>query len=337
MIKADLYRQYRTLLAEGIIPFWLTHGVDKEYGGVLSCMQEDGAVLSDDKYVWSQARFVWTLAALYNRFEARPEFLVRSRSAIDFLVANARDVNGAYRLARDGRVLEGPISIYSDCFVVYGISEYCRAMPDERLLKLARETFKIICRRVEEPDFHETAPYQLLPDRRNHGVPMILTEVANELAQTTGDPDVESAADEYASRVMNRFVRPERKLLLEFLTRNYEELPPHEGTFVMPGHAIESMWFVLHWAHRRGDREMIRRASEVMRWHLEVAGMRSLRSVPWHRRQAEHRSCRIPTKSSGGRIRRRSGLLLAHELTGQAWCSEWYQRVHDWSRSFSNA
>lgn len=24
-------------------------------------------------------------------------------------------------------------------------------------------------------------------------------------------------------------------------------------------------------------------------------------------------------------------LLLAHELTGERWCAEWYERVHDWS------
>ena len=36
-------------------------------------MSEDGQVLSGDKFIWSQARSVWTFSALYNRIEPRPE------------------------------------------------------------------------------------------------------------------------------------------------------------------------------------------------------------------------------------------------------------------------
>ena len=44
---------------------------------------------------------------------------------------------------------------------------------------------------------------------------MILTEVTGE--------------DRYPRLVMDRFVRPQRRVLLEFLTRDYEELPGSEG------------------------------------------------------------------------------------------------------------
>ena len=152
-------------------------------------MSEDGAIVSTDKYTWSQARFVWTLSALYNRFERRPEFLEHARRTIDFLLSHARDEQGRfiYRTTREGEPLEGAISIYADCFVIYGISEYCRAVRDEGLLDIARAIFDRVSRRVEQPDFGEVAPYVLGPDRRTHGISMILTEVADELAQTTGD------------------------------------------------------------------------------------------------------------------------------------------------------
>jgi len=249
----------------------MRQGVDREYGGVLSCMTEDGGLISSEKYIWSQARFVWVCSALYNRVEPRPEFLECARATIDFLLAHARDEHGrwVYHTTREGQVVEGAISIYSDCFVVYGLSEYLRAVRDQRLLATAVETFEHIRRRVEEPGFSETAPDALPPNRRNYGVPMILTEVSSELAQTTGDPAIEAAADEYAHRVMGHFVRPERQCVVEFLDRDYNELPPPEGTFVVPGHAIESMWFVLHWAVRRRRPDMIRRAVEVIRWHIE--------------------------------------------------------------------
>jgi N-acylglucosamine 2-epimerase len=335
MDNASLYRQYRELLLDGIVPFWARHGVDAEHGGVLSCMQEDGTRLSTEKYIWSQARWVWVCAALYNRIEKRPEFLAWARATIDFLLRHGRDEQQrwVYRTTREGRVLEGATSIYSDCFVVYGLSEYCRAVPDPELLGLARSTFASICQRIEAPGFAETAPYLLPPNRRNHGVPMILTSVASELARTTGDAAIESAADDYAARVMRHFVRPQRRCLLEFLDRDYREVPAPEGTFVMPGHAIESMWFVVHHALRRNDQATIRRAVEVMRWHLELGwdkehgGLLLGVDAEGHPPFMPH----AETKLWWPHTEALYALLLARSLTQEPWCDEWYKRLHEWS------
>ena len=62
------------------------------------------------------------------------------------------------------------------------------------LLALARKVFTSVRERIEAADFAETAPYKLPPNRRNHGVPMILTEVARELALTTKDAAIGAAA-----------------------------------------------------------------------------------------------------------------------------------------------
>ena len=114
--------QYRSLLLDGIAPFWLERGIDREYGGVLSCMSDDGQVLSGDKFIWSQARSVWTFSALYNRIEPRPEFLEAAENSVRFLLAHGRDDRGrwVYHTDREGRVLEGATSIYADCFAIYG-------------------------------------------------------------------------------------------------------------------------------------------------------------------------------------------------------------------------
>lgn len=331
----NLLNQYRELLLDGFVPFWKRFGVDEELGGVLSCMKEDGTRVSTDKYMWSQARWVWTCSALYNRIEKRPEFLEWARRTIDFLLAHGRDAQGrwVYRVSREGEPLEGATSIYSDCFVVYGLSEYCRAVPDPKLLAVARSTFDRICRRIEEPDFTETAPYVLPPNRRNHGVPMILTEVAGEFGVTTGDPLVVAAADGFASRVMDRFVRPDRRCILEFLDRDYREVPAPEGTYIMPGHAIESMWFVLHRALAAGDRELIARAAEVMRWHLEKGWDNEYGGI-FLGTDAEDHPPFLPhaeTKIWWPHTEALYGLLLAGRLTGERWCEEWYARVHEWS------
>ena len=333
--RPQMLEEYTTLLEKGIIPFWLHRGLDSQYGGVFSCMQEDGTLISPDKYIWSQARFVWTLSALYNRYRHRPEFLSQARRTIDFLLSRARDEQGrfVFHTTRDGRPLEGATSIFADLFVVYGISEYCRAVPDSHLLEQAVEIFQRICRRLEEPDFHETAPYRLPPGRRPHSIPMMLTEVAGEMAQTTRDSAIGKIADNSAAIVMNHFVRPDRKLLVEYLTSDYQELPGTEGTFVMPGHAIESMWFIMHWARRRGDQEIVKQAAEVIRWHL-AAGWDQEFGGLFLGIDADGKQPFLPNwekKLWWPHTEALYALLLAHDLTGEPWCAEWYERVHRWS------
>lgn len=333
----NLYDQYRKLLLDNVVPFWLRYGIDQKYGGVLSCMRDDGSIASGDKFSWSQARSVWTFSALYNRVERRPEFLAAADNSIRFLLDHGRDKDGkwVYRTDQQGRVIEGATSIYTDCFVVYGFSEYYRAVRDDRVLSIAQGAFERVRRRIDEPDFQETAPYPLPIGWKNHGIPMIMTETTNELALTTGDASLEPLVDDYVRRVMDHFVRPERRVLLEFLTTDYREVPPPAGTFVMPGHAIESMWFVMHVARRRGDQDLIRRAAEVVRWHLELGwdpeygGIFLSRDLEGHEPYLPH----ADKKLWWPHVEAIYATLLAHELTGEPWCLEWFQRVSDWAWS----
>lgn len=337
METSRLYEQYRTLLLDGVVPFWLKHGIDWEQGGVLSCMNDDGSPVSGDKFMWSQARSVWTFAALYNRVEKRPEFLKAAENSVRFLLAHGRDDQGrwVYHTDRAGNMIEGATSIYTDCFAVYGLSEYYRAVKDAEILSTVKKTFDRVRQRIEEPDFTETAPYPLPVGWKNHGVPMIMTETTGELAQTTADKELDSQADAYAARVMDHFVRPNRKVLLEFLTDKYEVLPPNAGTFVMPGHAIESMWFVLRRAQRRGDQSLARRAAEVIRWHLEKGWDQEYGGI-FLGLDAEGREPFLPhadKKLWWPHTEALYALLLAHYLTGEKWCVEWYDKVHEWSFS----
>lgn len=330
-----LKKQFRNLLLNNIVPFWQKYGVDWQYGGVLSCIDDDGSPLSTDKYIWSQARSVWAFSAIYNRIERQPEFLRVAENSVRFLTAHGRDTacRWVYRTDRQGNVLEGATSIYADCFVVYGFSEYLRAHRDEQLLAIAQKTFDRIRLRIEEPDFQETAPYPLPHGWRNHGIAMIMSGVADEFAQTAGDPSLEAVADEYVRRIMDHFVRPERKVIVEFLTRDYQELPPPAGTFVMPGHAIECMWFVLQIGARRGNRALIQRAAEVMLWHLELGwdaefgGIFLSRDIEGHTPYLPHSEMKLWWPHTEAMY----GTLLAYHLTGQVEFLNWYNKVSTWA------
>ena len=59
--------RYRTELLDRVIPFWLSHSLDREHGGYFTCLTREGNVYDTRKYLWLQGRAVWMFSKLYNR------------------------------------------------------------------------------------------------------------------------------------------------------------------------------------------------------------------------------------------------------------------------------
>ena len=67
------------------VEFWLKNGMDKENGGVYTCLDRKGEVYSTDKSVWMQGRCAWTFAWLCANYGVKKEWLDASKSCLDFL------------------------------------------------------------------------------------------------------------------------------------------------------------------------------------------------------------------------------------------------------------
>lgn len=70
----ELLELYRKTLLEDVIPFWLRHAID-ENGGINTCIEDSGRLISRDRWNWSQWRAVWVYSKLYNTIEPRSEWL----------------------------------------------------------------------------------------------------------------------------------------------------------------------------------------------------------------------------------------------------------------------
>ncbi len=328
----DLYR--RTLL-DDVIPWWLRHAIDPD-GGINTCIQDDGRVVSRDRWNWSQWRAVWVFSKLYNAIEPRPEWLRAAQGIHDFVTAHGPLPDGHWPLLLDGdgAVRRGFESIYVDGFAIYGLTELWHATRDDRCLERARRTFEAAERALNGPLPPPAWPYRIEPGRMAHGVSMIFSLACHELARATGDPRVAAAAEVHHRRVLDTFYRKDRNIVLEWLMRDGGEAPPPDGTVCLPGHAIESMWFQIHIARDRGDRAAIDRAVEAIRVHLErgwdpeygglflaidadgrepVAWAHADKKLWWQHTEALYAT------------------LLAYEWCRQPWCLEWHERIRQWS------
>ncbi|MFZ4693891.1 MAG: AGE family epimerase/isomerase [Verrucomicrobiia bacterium] len=332
----ELRSTWRHLLLKDFVPFWLRHGIDREFGGVLSCMRDDGSLLSTDKYMWSQCRAVWSFSAIYNRIEPRADLLQVARTTADFILKHGRDAKGGYAflVSREGNHLQGATSIYTEFFAAYGLGELYRATREKQHLDEALTALRSAMARLKDPAFDAFAPYSK-PEGIEwvHGIPMIGIEVAQEIAEIAPEQDVLAFVDGCLDRVINHHTRPSRRLVLEHLGPGNTEVNTPPGRAVVPGHGIEMAWFVMHQARRRKDAALVRRAVEIVRWLLEAGwdkefggiflGIDADGGTPWWK-HAEKKAWWPHTEAL-------YALLLAHDLTREPWCMEWYWRVHEWS------
>ena len=107
---SKLSELYRLSLLDDVIPFWEKYSPDQEHGGYFTCLHRDGSVFDTDKFIWLQARQVWTFSMLYNRVEPRIEWLALAKHGADFLRTHgqALDGNWYFSLTREGNPLVQP-------------------------------------------------------------------------------------------------------------------------------------------------------------------------------------------------------------------------------------
>ena len=100
MDSSILAQQYKSALLDDVIPFWMRHSIDYEYGGYFTCLERDGSVFDTDKFIWLQARQVWTFSMLYNRVERRSEWLEIAQHGAEFLRNSGMDDKGNWYLKK---------------------------------------------------------------------------------------------------------------------------------------------------------------------------------------------------------------------------------------------
>lgn len=333
----DLLAIYRAELLERTIPFWLAHAVDQANGGLLTCLSDEGQVLSEDKYLWSQMRAIWVFSALYNKIEPRPEWLAVARHIFDFAKKVGRDEQGqwVFCVDKNGQILQGATSIYADGFAIYGLTEFARASGDKEALDLALETYRNVQARLSRPGSYKTEPYPLPEGVKAHGISMIFAQVFDELGALTGDAEIIAASHVHAREVMEVYRRPDFRHSREFVALDNSLLDSPRGRAIVPGHAIESMWFMIHIFQKVGDAARISQAIETIKWHLEVGWDAEFGGI-FLARDAEGGEPWWPfaeAKLWWPHTETLYALLLAYELSGEAWCLEWYERVHAYSFS----
>ncbi len=337
--RAQLAALYRDTLLDDVMPFWLQHGLDREYGGILTCLDRDGRVVDTDKSVWFQGRAAWMFATLHNTLEPRAEWLSAAQSCIEFLRQHCAAPNGKlyFTVTREGQPLRMRRYVYSESFAAIANAAYAKASGDARAAEDAVKLFATYLHHsftpgVMPPKFEATRP------SKGIGPHMIGIATAQELRANLGDVTVSGRTctewiDRSIAEIERDFLKPEHRALLECIAPDGSVIDHHDGRTLNPGHALECAWFVMHEGALRGDKRLIQLGTTILDWmwargwdaeHGGLLYFTDLLGKPvqeyWHDMKFwwPHNEAIIAT-------------LLAWQLTGEPRFAAMHAQVHDWS------
>lgn len=332
-----LIQQYHDELHNRVLPFWLEHSQDKEYGGYFTCLDRDGSVFDTDKFMWLQGREVWLFSMMCNKEGVRPEWLECARQGAEFMLRYGHDgdYNWYFALTRDGKPLVDPYNIFSYTFAAMAFAQLHKATCEERYAEATRRTFQHIMERWDNPKARWNKAHAGSRDMRALAPSMILCNLLLEIEHLIEPQLVEESIEKALGDVMNDFYRPELGLVVEHMNADGTLSDTFDGRLINPGHTLETMWFVMDLARRRGDEELIRKAVEIglntldFGWDKEHGGIfyfMDRKGCPPQQLEWDQKLWWVHIEST-------IAMLEGYLLTGDERCKAWFEKLHDYTWS----
>lgn len=261
--------------------FWLKNGMDRENGGVYTCLDRKGEVYSTDKSVWMQGRCAWTFAHLCRLYGKRDEWMEASKSCLDFMEKYCinPDADGRmyFTVTAEGKPLRQRRYCFSEGFYAIANAEYYGLTGEKVYIDRARRAYELIYKLnnglIADPTglgpktIPETRTGRALAD------PMIFLNIISVLRRV--DPEHREEYDkrsaECTEAIFKYHYHPELKCTLESVAPDgTPELWYTAGRVVNPGHDIECSWFLMEEANYRKDEEIHKTAEQIFRNAIEA-------------------------------------------------------------------
>lgn len=273
MMSAEIYAKYwaenyKQDLTQNIMPFWLKNGLDKEFGGIYTCLTRNGHLMDTTKSVWFQGRFAFICAFAYNNVEKRPEWLEAAKATLDFIEEHCFDTDGRmfFEVAADGTPLRKRRYVFSESFAAIAMAEYALATGDAEYARKALDLFKRMRHFLRTPGILEPK-YLPAVQAQGHSITMIMVNVASCIKKVISDPELDAQIEESVYALKNYFMHSEFKALLETVGPKGEFIDTINGRTINPGHCIETAWFLFDVAAGMGgNKDLVDMALTIFDW-----------------------------------------------------------------------
>jgi len=328
----DQWREtYEAELHGSVLPFWLTHSLDRDDGGYITCLDRQGSSYSTDKSILLIARCVLLYSRLINRVRREGSWCEAAEIGVRFLLRHlAETLDRPYLLVtKTGKPLERfPFSV--EAYVTASLAEYAAAADDREALATSRRVRKRLLDLYGaeiEPDRSDEVQRRgraLLP-------PLLLLGTCQVLRDLDPAAVAQRAVDAAVEDLLTSFLDRQSGLLCEYaLPAGGARIGP-AGRMVIPGHGIHVAGLLLQESRRRPElldgALRLLEASLENSWDAEYGGL--IHVVDLEERPSLHLDWDM--KLWWVHTEALFATLLAGRLTETRLFERWHERIHEYA------
>jgi mannobiose 2-epimerase len=265
--RPEYAREFKTQLADKIMPYWYDTTIDQTHGGYLLA---DDAVKklppAGEKQLVSQTRMIWGFshAHLKGLSDGKRNYLKAAEQGYRFLIDHFLDrEHGGYYWTTDpaGKPLNRRKIVYGESFVIYGLVEYYRASGDKAALRHAMDLYAVLQRRAHDSKFGGwvehfqrdwTPILQPGPEAmvevggfKSANTHLHLMESLAELYDATRDSKVRKSVEEALKLNCNYFYPREAGKSCFHRQLNWEPVTRASSAGLSYGHNVEFAWLMV--------------------------------------------------------------------------------------------
>ena len=335
----DFYNEH---LLKNIVPFWINSDlIDEENGGFITSIDREGKSYNDDKSVWFQGRSLWTFSKLCNVYGVNEKWATAADKGATFIKNHCIDYSDGrmyFTVTKEGLPLRKRRYFFSESFLVVGFAEYYLLRGKQEDLELARKYFDLMYSIYKDPS---SDPFKITPKENaevrslhSNAYPMVLVSSAQTLRR------IDKGRKEYYDKIIkdviadmiNLHYKEDLHCVLENVKPDGSILDNPTGRTINPGHTIENSWFLMNYAETTGDKELLKKALNMLKWSLDLGWDKEYGGIYYFRdlygrpcEQLEH-DMKLWWVHNESLI----ATLTAYALTGDEFYFEWYEKIHEY-------
>jgi len=238
----EIYQKISRHFFQGVIPYWLERGIDREFGGYLTTFDAQGKWVPGDqhKYIVTQTRMIWGTSLFYERLPQDSRSLQAASQGVDFFVDHFWDTKRGgwfWKVQRDGSLVDAGKVVYGQSFAIYALAKYTLSTGDKRGLDYADRTFDLLQRYCSdtarggyyenlEPDWRLSEPGFAAGDRKSLDIHMHLLECFTTLYEASGMEIHRRRLQEIIEVILKYMIHPEFGCGLNQFDHEFRPVPP---------------------------------------------------------------------------------------------------------------
>ncbi|MVM30631.1 N-acyl-D-glucosamine 2-epimerase [Spirosoma sp. HMF4905] len=336
---------YQQALLRQVVPFWLKHSRDEQFGGYFDLLSATGDVIEGDKSVIQQAQQAWSFAWLYNTLDGQSTWLEHARHGATFLSQFAHtDTLSCYaQLDRLGRPVTPATEIITDCSVIMAYAQLHRATGDDEWAMLAKQLFTDLQERRNAVRTEQAVGLGGFRQIQHLSEPVALLKTLLEIQALLDEETWKQATDSVVQELLNEFVDRRTDVLREFVLPEGSFINTPEGRRINVGLTFQTASYLLDFSAESGQTKTSpfsnanrKLATQVTSWCLrlceqawdEMAGglnqyvdikQQPLLFPDWQQKWA------------WVQVEALAALVKSYFYTRQPDCLKWFKRIHDYT------